>query len=115
MAKKHRKIIFFKHYFNDFFIEQELKLQKKILWTFDLIEELQIVPIVYLKQIANTNGLYEIRVQNGNDIYRIFCFFNHEKCVVLGNAFQKKTEKTPINQLMLAQKIKIEYEQETKN
>jgi hypothetical protein len=39
--KKHRSIIFYKSYFKDFFIEQKQKVKDKIIWTFDLIEELQ--------------------------------------------------------------------------
>ncbi len=70
----------------------------------DLIEELPRVPEIYLKHIENTSGIYEIRVQTGNDIFRIFCFFNKDKCIILGNGFQKKTEKTPMNQITLAQK-----------
>ena len=114
MTNKHRLIIFYKQYFQDFFMEQNIKVQKKILWTFDLIEELPRVPEIYLKHIENTSGIYEIRVQNGNDIFRILCFFNKDKCIILGNGFQKKTEKTPMNQITLAQKIKLEYEKENK-
>jgi len=74
-------------------MEQNIKVQKKILWTFDLIEELPRVPEIYLKHIENTSGIYEIRVQNGNDIFQIFCFFNKDKCIILGNGFQKKQKK----------------------
>ena len=114
MAQKHRKIIFYKHYFQDFFLEQSIKVQKKIIWTLDLIEELNWVPEVYLKHIENTTGLYEIRMQSGNDIFRIFCFFIEGRCIVIGNGFQKKIEKTPKNQIILAQKIKLEYEKENR-
>lgn len=112
MNKKFRQIIFYKQYFHEFFIALQPKVQKKMIWTFDLIEELNRVPEVYLKHIQNTDGLYEIRVQNGNDIFRIFCFFKQDQCIIIGNGFQKKTEKTPKNQIQLAQKIKDEYEKE---
>jgi phage-related protein len=77
-----------------------------------LIEDLQIVPQTYLKHIKNTNGLYEIRVQLANDIFRVFCFFDQGKLIVLINAFQKKTQKTPKQEIALALKIKEEYERE---
>jgi hypothetical protein len=57
----------------NFFAKQNKKV--KIIWTLELIKDVQIVPETYLKQIQNTNGLYEIRVQFANDIFRIFCFF----------------------------------------
>lgn len=75
-----------------------------------MIENLQRVPENYLKHIENTNGLYEIRIQQGSDIFRIICFFDQGQLVVLANGFQKKTQKTPKNEIELALKIKSEYE-----
>jgi len=112
--KKQRTIIFYKSYFDDFFKEQKQKVKDKIIWTFDLIEELRRVPETYLKHLENTDGLYEIRVQRGSDIFRIFCFFNQGQLVVLANGFQKKTQKTPKKEIEKAIKIKEEYESEKK-
>ena len=89
-----RAIIFYKNYFEDFFVKQNKKVKGKIVWTFDLIEEIEKVPEMYLKHIENTNGLYEIRVQHGSDIFRIFCFFDKGNLVILANGFQKKTQNT---------------------
>jgi len=66
--------LFYKKYFEEFFVKQRDKVKDKIIWTFDLIEELERVPETYLKHIESTEGLFEIRVQQGSDIYRIFCF-----------------------------------------
>jgi phage-related protein len=82
------------------------------MWTFDLIEDLERVPEIYLKHIEETDGLYEIRVQHGSDIFRIFCFFDKGQLVVLANGFQKKTQKTPRSEIDRALKIKQEYESE---
>ena len=60
-----------------------------------LIEEVKIIPDTYLRHIAGTDGLYEIRIQYANNIFRIFCFFDEDKLVVLANGFQKKSQKTP--------------------
>ncbi|MHB1278741.1 MAG: type II toxin-antitoxin system RelE/ParE family toxin [Bacteroidia bacterium] len=111
-SRKHRKAIFFGEYFQNFFSKQSKKVKAKIVWTIELIEELPRVPETYLKHIENTDGLYEIRVQFGNDIFRIFCFFDRGKLVVLANGFQKKTQKTPKKEIELAVKIKKEYENE---
>ena len=110
--KKHRKITFYRNYFQDFFDKQSKKVKAKIVWTFDLVEELKRVPETYLKHIENTDGLYEIRVQQGSDIFRIFCFFDHGQLVVLANGFQKKTQKTPKKEIDVALTIKEEYENE---
>jgi phage-related protein len=109
---KVRTILFFKHYFEEFFIRQKSKVQEKIIWTFTLIEEIPRVPETYLKHIENTNGLYEIRVKIGSDTFRIFCFFDDGKLIALANGFQKKSQKTPKQEIETALKIKAEYESE---
>jgi len=110
--KKHRTIVFYKDYFENFFEHQREKVQKKIAWTFNLIEELPRIPESYLKHIENTDGIFEIRIQQGSDIFRIFCFFDDGKLIVLANGFQKKTQKTPKSEIEKATKIKQEYESE---
>ena len=111
---KFRTIIFYKHYLEDFFLKQRSKVKDKIIWTLEVIEDIQRVPETYLKHIENTDGLYEIRVQVGSDIFRIFCFFDKGKLVVLANGFQKKSQKTPSQEIEKAIKIKEEYENEKK-
>jgi len=112
--QKNRSIIFYKDYFQEFFLKQRDNVKDKIIWTFDLIEELQRVPETYLKHIENTDGLYEIRVRLGRNIFRIFCFFDQGQLVVLAHGFQKKTQKTPKKEIEKALKIKEEYENEKK-
>ena len=110
MENKVRTVITYKNYFEEFFIKQKGKVQDKIIWTFGLIEELPRIPETYLKHIEDTDGLYEIRVKFGSEIFRIFCFFDEGKLVVLANGFHKKTQKTPKQEIEKAQKIKVEYE-----
>ena len=116
MDKKHkyRTIVFYKNYFHEFFVLQRDKVKDKIIWTFELIEEFQKVPETYLKHIENTEGLFEIRVQQGSDIFRIFCFFDQGQLVVITNGFQKKKQKTPKKEIEKAIKIKEKYEAEKK-
>ncbi len=80
-----------------------------------MVEDLQRVPETYLKHLENTDGLYEIRVQFGRDIFRIFCFFDEGQLVVLANGFQKKTQKTPKKEIEMALKIKVAYENEMRS
>lgn len=59
--------------------------------------------------MTGTDGIWEIRVEVGNNIFRAFSFFDEGKLIVIANAFQKKSQKTPKNELSLAKKIKNEY------
>jgi phage-related protein len=90
-------------------VKQRQKVKDKIVWTFDLIELIEKIPETYLKHLAGTDKLFEIRVQSENDIFRIFCFFDKGNLVVLANGFQKKTQKTPKQEIEKALKIKKEY------
>lgn len=106
---KKRELYFFKNYFEVFYEDQTEKVKKKIIWTLRIIEQFDHVPQVYLKYLKNTSGLYEIRVQVRNNIFRVFCFFDLNNIVVIGHGFQKKTQKTPKQQIERAEQIKREY------
>ena len=67
------------------------------------------MPSNYLKMLVGTNGLYEARIQLGSDIWRVFCFFDNGKLVILLNGFTKKTQKTPKNEIVKALKLKQKY------
>src|SRR5882672_2454441 len=109
---KFRSVIIYKEYFEEFLVRQRQKVKDKIYWTFRLIEGVRQVPETYLKHLTSTDGLYEIRIQSGNDIFRIFCFFDEDNLVVLMNGFQKKTQKTPEQEIAKAIKIRKEYYEE---
>ena len=111
----YRSVVFYKNYFIDFFNEQKQKVKDKILWALRLVESQQNIPAEYLKHIRGTDALFEIRIQSGNDIYRIFCFFDEGKIVVLANGFQKKTQKAPRKEIEKALKIKKLYENDKKS
>ena len=109
-----RQVIAYKNYFLDFYGKQADNVQAKIEWTLNLIRVAKQVPEKYFKHLEGTKGLYEIRVEVGNNIYRIFSFFDKGNIVVLGNAFQKKTQKTPKQELEMALKIMEDYQDEFK-
>ena len=109
-----RRVIAYKRYFLDFYENQTDDVQRKIEWTLGLLRNLPRIPEKYFKHIEGTQGLYEARVQVGNNIYRIFAFFDKGQIIVLGNAFQKKTQKTPKEEIKLALKIMAEYFSENK-
>ena len=104
-----REIIFHEHYFLDFYSKQDEKIKTKIKYVLELIKQVDRVPEKFLKHLTGTQGLYEIRIGSQSNIYRIFCCFDKGNLVVLFNGFQKKTQKTPTDELDKAQKIMAEY------
>ena len=110
-----RQVIAYKKYFLNFYGKQPKKVQAKIEWTLNLIRVTRQVPKKYFSHMESTKGLYEIRVEFGSNIYRIFSFFDKGNIVVLGNAFQKKTQKTPKQEIEKALKIMEEYKNEKKS
>ena len=88
-----RQVIAYKSYFLDFYEKQSATVQAKIEWTLKLIQVTPKVPEKYFKHLEGTKGLYEIRVEVGNNIFRIFSFFHRGNIVVLGNAFKRKLKK----------------------
>ena len=111
---KVREVITYKNYFEDFFAKQERKVQDKIIKVLDIIEQNDRIPSTYLKYIEGTNGLFEVRVKLGTNIFRIFCFFDGNKFVILLSGFQKKTQKTPKGEIERAIRLMSEYYEEKK-
>jgi len=112
--EKIREVIAYKNYFVDFLTKQPIKVQDKIFKIIEAIETLERIPTTYLKLISGTNGLYEARIQLGSDIWRVFCFFDKGKLVILLNGFQKKTQKTPKNEIEKAISLMKEYHESRK-
>ncbi len=104
-----REIIFYQSHFIKFYQEQNEKVKTKIKYTLELIRQVDRIPEKFLKHLSGTDGLYEIRVEYQSDIYRIFCCFDSEKLIVLFNAFQKKSKKTPASELKTAIELKKQY------
>ena len=106
---KIREVIAYKNYFEDFLKSQDFKVQNKIFKVIEAIETLERIPAQYLKHLEGTDGLYEARIKLGSNIWRVFCFFDKGRLVILLNGFQKKTQKTPKNELNKAIELKKEY------
>jgi len=84
-------------------------VKKKISNVFDLIKQIDRVPVQFLAPMTGYKGLFEIRVEYQSNIYRIFCCFDQGKLIVLFNGFQKKTQKTPKEEIDRAMRLKEEY------
>ena len=112
--KQERQIVFFGKYFLDFYSEQLPKVQEKIEYVFKLIKVVDRIPEKFLKHLEGTDALYEIRVESRSNIYRIFCCFDKGNIVVLFNGFQKKSQKTPKEEIELAERLKKEDRKSTR-
>lgn len=104
-----RQIIFHGDHFIDFYKKLDTKVKSKIQYVFELIKQVESVPLKFLSPITGYEGLFEIRVKFHSNIYRIFCCFDKGRLVVLFNGFQKKTQKTPRKEIEKAMRLKKEY------
>ena len=107
--KSIRNIFYYKNYYLDFFNTLDPKVKMKFNWTLKLISQIEKVPIKYFKHIEDTSGLYEVRVEVGSNIFRVFSFFDEGQLVILVNGFQKKSQKTPKKEIEKAEKLKKQY------
>jgi len=104
-----REIRFYKNYFIDFYISLDSSAQEKIEYVFKVIRTVERIPEKFLKHLEGTDGLYEIRIKVGSNIYRVFCCFDAGWIVVLFNGIQKKSQKTPKKEITKAIKLMDEY------
>ena len=104
-----RTVISYKNHFKDFLLSQPKKVQDKIFKIIELIESQERIPEKYLKHIKGQKGLYEARISLASNIWRVFCFFDQGRLVILLNGFQKKSQKTPKSEIEKAAKLMKEY------
>ena len=110
-----RQVVAYSSYFKEFKKTLSKEVLCKVYQIFIYVMTLEQVPVKYLKAIANTKGLFEIRVEEGGNIYRIFCCMDEGNLVILFNGFQKKTQKTPVGEIERALRIMNEYFAQKKN
>ena len=110
MKKKFvRKVVVFENHFKEFRKTLDRETLKKFYQVLTLIMMVKEIPDKFLKAINGRPGLFEIRVEHGNNIYRVFCCFDEGNLVILFNGFQKKTQKTPKEQLDKAEALMKKY------
>lgn len=106
-VKQERRIIAYKHYFAEFMESLTSAEQKKVVYVLDMLKSQQRINAKFVKLIRD--GLYELRVESGGNIYRVFFIFDDGNIVILFNGFQKKTQKTPESEINKAMNLKKEY------
>lgn len=107
--KVERQLLFHKYYFIEFYAAQSTKVQEKIEYVFRILRTVDRVPRKFLEHLDGTDALYEIRIEVGSNIFRIFCCFDKGNLIILFNGFQKKSQKTPRQEIEMAEKLKKEY------
>lgn len=107
-----RKIIAYRHYFVDFYNNQDDKIQQKIEYVLDLIRFERQVPKKFYKYLEDSDGIYEVKILTAFKSLRLLCFHDDGNLIVLVNCFVKKTQKTPKKEIKLAERLKKEYYKE---
>ena len=107
--ERKRKLIFFRNHFKEFFEPLNDKAKEKIDYVLFLVVTAERIPKKFFKHLTGTDGLFEIRVEFESNIYRVFCCFDQGNMVVLFNGFQKKSQKTPRQEIDKALRIRDEY------
>ena len=109
-----RTVAAYKEYFKDFKRKVSQQVIDKFYEIFLYIMTIDVIPSTYFRSIEGVKGLFEIRVEEGGNIYRVFCCLDEGNLVILFNAFQKKSQKTPQSEIEKAKRIMKEYFQEKK-
>jgi hypothetical protein len=88
-----RKIIFHGSNFADFYLEQSTKIQEKIEFVLRIIRQVERVSKKFLSPMAGTDGLYEVRVEYGSNIYRFFAALTMGILLFYSTDFRKRHRK----------------------
>ena len=108
-----RKVIFYRTSNGKCFLEEFLnllpvKVAQKVVWVLKLIEDLDRIPAIYFSKMTGTDDIWECRIKQGSNIYRIFAFWKGNE-IILTHGFIKKTQKTPRNEIEKAENYKKDY------
>lgn len=85
------------------------KHAQKITWVLELVEKLDQVPVQYFKKLKSTNDIWEVRARLGSNSFRLLGFINDDEFVILTNGFSKKSQKTPKQEIEIAEQRKADY------
>lgn len=102
-----RRILTYGGYFEAFVETLEEEVERKIDYGLQLLKTQDRLSAKFVKNVGD--DLYELRTEWDGNIYRVFFIFDNDNVVVLFNGFQKKSQKTPQNEIKKAQRIKKEY------
>ena len=93
----------------DFIDDLNARQAQKVTWVLRLIEELDQIPKQYFKKLSGTDNIWEVRVKDGKEIFRLLGFWKDSKFIILVHAFKKKSQQIKKSDLKLAERRKREY------
>ena len=102
-----RKLEPYKDYFWDFYNAQKVAVQTKIDYVLYVIMTVEHIPKKFFKHIED--GIYEIRIQHGSNVYRVFSFFEENRLIILLHGFTKKSQKLPRREIEKAIRLRRDY------
>ena len=104
-----RRIMLFGNYFMEFYQSLTTKEARKVDYILSQLELESRVASRVVRHIKEHGNLYELRMEYESNIFRVFFIFDEGNIVVLFHGFQKKTQKTPKNEIEKALRIRKEY------
>ena len=94
----------------EFINSLDVKMRAKMVGLLELLEEKgNQLREPYSKPIDD--GIFEIRCKVGNNITRVLYFFYYEGKIILTNGFEKKTQKTPPEEIKLAKERRADFKE----
>lgn len=98
----------------EFIDSLNVKMRAKLIGLLELLEEKgNQLREPYSKLIGD--GIFEIRCKTGNNITRVLYFFYYEGKIILTNGFEKKTQKTPPEEIRLAKERRADFRERMRN
>ena len=111
-VKAERKILAYKNYFRDFIQSLTDAEARKVFYVIDMLKTQERVNAKFVKYLREE--IFELRAEQGGNIFRVFFIFDEGNVVMLFNGFQKKAQKTPEKEINKAIQLKKEYYAEKK-
>ena len=102
-----RNIQYYKNYFIDFYNALDSATQRKLAYVIQYVKTESRWNEKFVKFIRD--GLFELRAMHNGNIYRVFFILDEGNIIILFNGFQKKTQKTPKQEIEKAIKLKNQY------
>jgi len=81
----------------------------KVLAVFKLIETQNQVPTQYFKKLSG-HDIWECRAGLGGRIYRFLAFWDQGSVIIVTHGFEKKSQKTPQQEIAKALSYKAEWQ-----
>lgn len=83
-------------------------VRARIMKVFEMVELLPQPPAHFLKKLAGSGDIWEVRAITHHESFRFLGFYDGKR-LILTNAFAKKTDKTPPQEIALAKRRRDMY------